>query len=97
MGLESLFKRFIDGMDVIYDLLRVPITGVFAFDELDLSSSLECRVSDVFAAGPKCVSNRLDEVKSIMCRSIMCRMDVFRFSVNLFRSVWFVVMYALLV
>ena len=44
MGLESLFKRFVDNVDVVYDLLSIPISGVFAFDELELSSSLVGRV-----------------------------------------------------
>ena len=40
MGLESLLKRFVDGVDVIYGLLAVLISGLFTFDELELSSSL---------------------------------------------------------
>jgi len=52
MGLESLFKRFLDGVDVIYNLLSVPIGGVFAFDELELYFSLVGRVFDDFTVGP---------------------------------------------
>ena len=73
MGLESLFKRFVDDVDVVYNFLNVPISGVFVFDELELSSSLVGRLSDEFAVGPKCVSNRPDEVRSVVCRSIVCR------------------------
>ena len=40
MGLEILFNRFVDGVDVAYNLLSVPISGLFAFDELELSSSI---------------------------------------------------------
>ena len=49
-----------------HDLLRFPISGVFALDELKLSSSLEYGVSSEFAAGHKGESNRLDEVRSIV-------------------------------
>ncbi len=87
MSLESLFKRFVDGVDVIYNLLSVPISGVFTFDELELSSSLVGRISDEFAIGPKCVSNRLDEVRSVVCQSSVCREDVFRYNVFWFRCV----------
>ena len=92
VGLESLFKRFVDSVDVVYDLLRVPISGVFAFDELKLSSSLEGRVSNELDVGPKCVSNRLDEVRYVACRSVLCREDVFRYSLLWFRCVKFVVL-----
>ena len=84
MGLESLFKWLVDGMDVVYNLLNVPISGVFAFDELELSCSLVGRVSDEFAVGPKCVTNHLDEVLSVVCRSIVCRKDVFRYGMFFF-------------
>ena len=76
-----MFKRFVDGVDVFCDLLRVPISGVFAFDELELSYSLAGRVSDEFALGPKCVFNRPNEVRYVVCRSIVCREDVFEYSV----------------
>jgi hypothetical protein len=83
VGLDSFLKWFVDGVDVVYDLLRFPISGVFALDELELmSSSLECRVSSEFAVGHKGESNRLDEV-----RSIVCRKDLFLYSVTLFRGV----------
>ena len=52
MMLEGLFKRLVDGMDVIYNFWDVPISGVFAFDELKLSSSLVGRVSNEFTVGP---------------------------------------------
>ena len=73
MSLEGLFKRLIYGVDVIYDFLDVPVSGVFAFDELELSSSLVGRVSDEFAVGPKCVSNYPNEVRSVMCQFVVCR------------------------
>ncbi len=92
MGLESLFKWFVDDVDVAYGLLSFPINGVFTFDELELSSSLVGRISDEFAIRPKCVSYRLDEVRSVVCRSILCREDVFRYGVFWFRCVWFVVL-----
>jgi hypothetical protein len=91
VSLESLFELFVDGVDLVYDLLRVPINGLFALDELQLSPSLECRVSDELAVGPNCVSDRPDEVRYVMCRSIVCRNNVFRCSVMLLRGVWFVV------
>ena len=77
MVLEGLFKRLVDGVDVVYDFLHVSISGVFAFDELELSFSLVGRVSDRFAVWPKCVTNRPDEVRYVVCRSIVCRKDVF--------------------
>ena len=93
MDLESLFKRFVDDVDVVYDLLCVPISEVFAFDELELSSSLKSRISDEFTVGPKCVSNRLDEIRCVMCRFVLChREDVFRYSVLWLRCVLFVVL-----
>ena len=65
-------------MDVVYDVLSVPISGVFTFDELELSFSLVGRTSDEFAVGPKRVTIRPDEVRSVVCRSIVCREDIFR-------------------
>ena len=87
MMLEGLFKRLIDGVDVVYDFWNVPIRGVSAFNELEFSSSLVCRVSDEFAAGPKCVSNRPDEVRSVVCRSNVRRKDVFWYGVLWFHRV----------
>jgi len=76
MVLEGLFKRLEDGVDVVDDFLHVSITRLFAFDELELSFSLIGRVYDELAAGPKCVSNRHDEVRSVVCWAIGCRKDV---------------------
>ena len=70
--LEGLFKRLVDGAGVVYNFWNVPISGVFSFDELKLSSSLVGWVYDEFAVGSKCVSNRPDEVRSVVCRSIYC-------------------------
>ncbi len=66
MVLEGLFKWLVDGVDVVYNFLNAPISGVFAFDELEFSSSLVGRVFDEFAVGPKHVFNRPDEVRSVM-------------------------------
>ena len=77
---------------MVCDLLSVPISGVFAFDELELSSSLVGRVFDEFAVEPKRVSNRPNEVRFEVCRSIVCREDLFKYSVFWFRCVWFVVL-----
>ena len=87
MMLEGLFKRLIDGVDVVYDFWNVPISGVFAFDDLKFSFSLVCRVSNEFAVGPKCVSNHPDEVRSMVCRSIVCRRNVFWYGVLWFHRV----------
>jgi len=92
MGLESLLNCFVDGVDVVYNFWNFPISGVFAFDELELSSSLVVRVSYEFAVGPKCVSNRSDEVRFVVCRSIVCREDLFRYGVFWFRCIWFIVL-----
>ena len=92
MGLESLFKWLVDGMDVVYNLLNVPISGVFAFDELELSYSLVGRVSDEFTVGPKCVTNHHDKVRFVVCLSIVCQTYVFRYGVFRFRCVRFVVL-----
>ena len=81
MMLEGLFKRLVDGVDVVYNFWNVPISGVFAFDELELSSSLVGRVFDKFEAGFKCLPNRLDEVRPVVCRSIVYRKDVFWYMV----------------
>ncbi len=80
------------GVDVVYNFLNVPIIGVFAFDELELSSSFARRVFDEFAVGPKCVSNRPDKVRFVMCRFIVCQKDVFWYDVLWFHRVWFVVL-----
>ena len=92
MTLESLFNRLVDNVDVVYNFWNVPIRGVFAFDDLELSSSLIGRVSNEFAVGPKYVSNRPDEFRSVVCRSNVCREDVFRYSLFLFRCILFVVL-----
>ena len=92
MSLEGLFKRIVDGVDVVHNFSNVPISGVFAFYELELSPSWAVMVSDDVAVGPECVSNRADEVGSVVCRSIVCRKDVFRHGVFWFRCVSFVVL-----
>ena len=90
--MKSLFERLIDGVDVIYDFLYVSVGGVFAFDKFELSSSFVGRVFNEFAVGPKCVSNRHDEVWSVMCPSMLSRKYVFRDVVCWFFSVRFVVL-----
>ncbi len=92
MSLEGLFKWFVGSVDVVYNFWNVPISGVFAFYELELSSIFIGRVFDEFAVGPTCVSNRPYEVRSVVCRSIVCRKGVFRYGVLWFRCVWFVVL-----
>jgi hypothetical protein len=92
MVLGGLFKRLVDGVDEVCDFLHISISGVFAFDELELSLSLVGRVFDEFAVGPKCVSNRLGEVRSVVRWSIVCRKDVLWYVVFWFHSVWFVVL-----
>ena len=87
MVLEGLFKRLVHGVDVVYSFLHVFISGVFAFDELKLFLSLVGRVSNEFPVGPKCVSNRLDEVRYVVCQSIMCRKDLFWYGVFWFHRV----------
>ena len=77
MVLKGLFKRLVDGVNVVYDFLYISVSGVFAFEELELSSPLVGRVFDEFAVGPKCASNRLDEVRYVVCWSFACREDVF--------------------
>ena len=71
MVLEGLFERLVDGVDVVYDFLHVSVSGVFTFDELELSSSFAGRVFDKFAVGPSCVSNRPDKVRSVVCWSFV--------------------------
>ena len=78
---EGLFKWLVDGVDVVYDFWNVPISRVFTFNELKFSSSLVGRVCDEFAVESKCVSNRLGEVRSVVCRSIVCRKDVLWYGV----------------
>jgi hypothetical protein len=57
-----------------------------------LSSFSEGRVSNKLAVGPKCVSNRHDVVRFVVCKSIVRREDVFRYGVLWFRCVRFVVL-----
>ena len=52
MVLKGLFKRLIDGVDVVYGFLYVAVSGVFAFDKLELCSSFVGRVFDESAIGP---------------------------------------------
>ena len=92
MALKSLFKRLIDGVDVVYDFLYVFVGGVFAFNKLELSSSFVGMVFNEFAVGPKCVSYRLDEVRFVMCRSMSSRKCVFLDGVCWFCSVQFIVL-----
>ena len=92
MVLEGLFQRLVDGVDMVYDFLHVSVSGVIAFDELKLSSSLVGRVFDEFAVGPKCISNRPDKVRYVVCWSSVCRKDVFWNGVSWFHRVWFVVL-----
>ena len=68
MAMKSLFKRVIDGVDVVYDFLYVSFGGVFAFDKLELSSSFLGRVFNEFTVGPKCVSYR---------RGLVCDVSVY--------------------
>ena len=77
---------------MVYDFLYASVGEVFAFDKLELSSSFVGGVFDEFAVGPKCVSNRLDEVRSVMCQSMLCREYVFRDGVCWVRSVWFIIL-----
>ena len=92
MLLEGLLKRLVDDVDVVYNLLHASVSGVFAFDELELSSSLVGRVFDEFAVGLKCVSNRPNKDRSVMCWSFVCRKDVFWYGVSWFHRVWLVVL-----
>ena len=92
MALKSLFKRFIDGVDVVYDFLYVSVGGVFVFDKLELSSSFVDRVFNEFAVRLKCVSYRHDDIWSVMCRSMLSRKYVFRDGVCWFCSVRFIVL-----
>jgi hypothetical protein len=73
-----LLERLIDDVDMVYDFLYISVGGVAAFDKLELSSSFVGRVFNEFAVGPKYVSNRLDEVSSVMYRSMLSRKYVFR-------------------
>ena len=36
MVLEGLFKRIVDDVDMVSDFLHVFVSGVFAFDELEV-------------------------------------------------------------
>ena len=92
MVLKGLFERLVDGVDVVYDFLYVSVSGVFAFDKLDLSSSFVGRVFDKFAAEPNCVSNRSYEVRSVVCRSMLCRKYVFWYGVYWFHRIKLIVL-----
>ena len=76
---------------MVYDFLYASVGEVFAFDKLELSSSFVGGVFGDFAVGPKCASNRPDEVRSVMCRSMLCREYVFKDGVCWVHSVRFII------
>ena len=73
-----MFQWFVYGVDVVYDVRDVAISGVFAFNELELSSSSVRRVLCEFAIGPGCVADSPNDVWFVMGGSILCWENVFR-------------------
>ena len=62
---------------MIYDVRDVAIGGVFAFYELELSSSSVRRVLCEFAIGPNCVSDCSYDVWFVVSGSVLCWEDIF--------------------
>ena len=72
-----MFQWFVYDVDVVYDVRDVAICGVFAFNELKLSSSSVCGVLNEFAVGPGCVSDCSDNVWFVVSGFVLCWEDVF--------------------
>ncbi len=56
---------------MVYDVRDVAISGVFAFNELELSSSSVRRVLCEFAIGPNCVSDCSYDVRFVVSGSVL--------------------------
>ncbi len=74
-----MFEGFVYDVDVLYDVRDVAICGVFALYELKLSSASVRVVFVELAIGSKCVADRSDQVRYVMCRPGLCRQNVFRY------------------
>ena len=81
---------------MIYDVRDVAISGVFAFNELELSSSFVRRVLCEFAIGPNCVSNCSYDVRFVVSRYILRWENVFWYDVGSLSFFLFVVLQSLL-
>jgi len=57
---------------MVDDFLDVPICGVLAFYDLDMSPSLLCGVSDEASLRVCGVANGPDEVRLVVFRSVLC-------------------------
>ena len=79
MDLEGLLEYLIVGVYVVYDLLCVPVCGAFTLNELWLSSSSECWVSDKVVVGASGVADCLDKVWYVVCRPFVRRGSVFHY------------------
>ena len=62
---------------MVYDVRDVAICGVFALNELELSSSCVCGVLYEFAVWPDCVSDCSDDVWFVVSGSVLCWENVF--------------------
>jgi len=57
---------------MVYDFLYVSVSGVFAFNDMELSSPLVGRVFDEFAAGPNCVYPTALMMSGMWCVGLLC-------------------------
>ena len=69
--LKGLFKRLADCVDVVSNSFNVLICGVFAFDELELSSSLVGRSLMSLPLGPNGNSSALMR-SGLWCGGLLC-------------------------
>jgi hypothetical protein len=60
MGLKGYSKGLIDIVDVVNDFLNVPVGGLFAFKDLDLTMASICEVFNKFSLCVESVSDRTD-------------------------------------
>ena len=67
-----MFKLFVYGVDVVYDVRDIAISGVFALYELELSSSSVRGVLFECAVGPSCVADSSNNVWFVVCGSVLC-------------------------
>jgi hypothetical protein len=62
VGLKCYSEWFVDVTCMVDDCLYIVISGVFAFEDLDLSLAAICEVLNEFALRVKGEPNRPDEV-----------------------------------
>ena len=92
MSLECSSQRFIDFIDVIDDFVCAAVSGVFAFDDLNLPSAAICEVLNEF---PLCVVGVPvcpDEVWFMVFRFMLWMEDVVRYKLGVIQVLYYFVL-----